>query len=103
MTEVTTERRVWNDKDGREVGYVVNFRGGCTITHSYEYVCLTCKEHAVIKHQRNEDMTHRSCTKCAGNLARYISSPPALDADFHDSCRSYNIGWGEENGIKDND
>jgi hypothetical protein len=99
MTEVTSERRVWKNKDGVEQGYTVNFRGGCTITHSYEYVCLTCHEHSVIKHQRNEDMTHHKCTKCESPLSRFISAPPGLDADFHDSCRSYNIGWDEENGI----
>ena len=95
----TTEVREWTDSNGKAHSFTVNFKGGCTITHSYEYVCLRCTEHVVLKHKRNEDMTHRKCKECEGNLARYISAPPALDADFHDSCRSYNIGWDEENGI----
>ena len=92
----TTERREWLDDNGKEHSFTVNFKGGCTITHSYEYVCLRCAEHVVLNHKRNEDMTHRKCIECEGDLSRYISAPPALDADFHDSCRSYNIGWETE-------
>ena len=99
MTEVITERRVWNNADGKETGYTVNFRGGCDMVMGFEYVCLTCAEHAVIQHKRSDPMKGRSCTKCAGVLSRYHDVAPMMDADYHDSCRSYNIGWDEENGI----
>jgi len=96
MTEVISERRAWNDKDGKEVGYTVNFRGGCNIEINFEYVCLTCKEHTVIQHKRNEPMKGRPCTKCQGTLARYHEEAPCLDADYHDGGKSHNIGWDTE-------
>lgn len=98
MTEVISERRVWNESDGKEVGYTVNFRGGCDMVMGFEYVCLTCAEHTVIQHKRSDPMKGRSCTKCEGVLSRYHDEAPRLDADYHEGCLSHNIGWDENGG-----
>lgn len=90
-----TIRHEWVTSDGKELGFNINIKGGCNMDVSFEYVCLTCKEHIILQHKRSEPMKGRKCTECEGNLARYHDKPPTLDADYHDSCRSYNIGWDE--------
>lgn len=95
MTDIKTERVEWIDKSGKELGFNINFRGGCNIAISFEYICLTCSEHAIIQHKRSEPMSGRPCTKCSGELARYHDVPPMMDADYHDSQRTHNLGWDE--------
>lgn len=91
MSEVKTVRSELGGK------FNINFRGGCTITQDFEYICLTCKEQQVIRHERSDKMHGRECG-CGGKLTRYHDKPPALDGDYHDSCRSENIGWDENGG-----
>lgn len=94
----TTVREEWEDKDGKTVGYNVRFKGGCTIAVNFEYVCLTCDEHTVIMHRRSDPMKGRQCTKCQGELSRYHDKPPMMDADYHDSQLTHNLGWDENGG-----
>ena len=96
MTEVKVERVQWTDNSGKELGFNINFRGGCDLVMGFEYVCLTCREHTTIQHRRSDPMHGRPCTQCAGTLSRYHDEAPCLDADYHDGCKSHNIGWDTE-------
>lgn len=63
------------------------------------YVCEDCKDLSVLTHKTSDDMHCHKCKKCGGDLLRHINKAPSLDADYHDSCRTHNIGWsldGEE-------
>jgi len=97
MTEIKT-RTEWPDKDGKMIGFTTNFKGGCTISVDFEYVCLDCGEHEIVHHKRSDTMAGRECTNCSGLLARYHDKPPMMDADYHDSQLTHNLGWDENGG-----
>lgn len=70
---------------------------GAGIPMPFEYICGTCKERCEVVQKRTEAMSGRPCPICGlGTLLRYLSAPPALDADFHDRSKSHNIGWDED-------
>jgi DNA-directed RNA polymerase subunit RPC12/RpoP len=71
----------------------INFKGACNIKVPFEYVCLTCREHEVIEHTRKEDMANRKCSACGNLMARHIDGAPSLDADYHESQLTHNLGW----------
>lgn len=75
------------------MGFKVNYRGDYTMLHSYEYKCTSCDETHILRHKIKELDEPHACPCCGGRLKRHITTVPALDADFHDDCKSFNIGW----------
>ena len=71
----------------------VNFKGGCVIPIDFDYVCLSCRGESTLRHERSETMHGRVCGDCGGELSRHITQAPTLDADYHDRCKSHNLGW----------
>ena len=90
---ITTIREEWDDDNGITHGINIRFKGGCDLVQGFEYICLSCREQVTIQHKRSDKMRDRGCTKCEGVLSRFHDKPPALDGDYHDRCRSENIGW----------
>lgn len=95
MSEVKTVRHEWKNSDGRLQGYNVRFKGGCNINVTFEYICLSCNGHTELFHKRSDDMRGRECPTCKGQLARYHDTAPMLDADYHESQLTHNLGWDE--------
>ncbi len=78
------------------MAFKINYTGS-GIPMPFEYVCGTCREQCEITQKRTEVMSGRPCPSCKdGVLLRYLSAPPALDADFHDRGKAHNIGWDED-------
>ncbi len=70
----------------------INYKGS-NAPRDWEYVCDDCRTHTIISHGRQEDMQHRKCDGCGGDLLRYIGKAPTLGAEYHDSLKSRNLGW----------
>ncbi len=73
--------------------FKINYKGNSLVI-PFDYKCYECGDISIIEHKRSEDMRNRKCKKCEGELSRYITKAPCMDADYHDSLRTYNIGWG---------
>jgi DNA-directed RNA polymerase subunit RPC12/RpoP len=72
--------------------FKINYKGSSCII-PFEYRCLECGEHTTIEQARKDDMRGRECPHCKGELVRYIGKPPSLDADYHESQKTHNLGW----------
>ena len=76
----------------KENGFTIRYATQGAVM-DWDYVCLGCSEITTISHLRTDTMRGRECPHCKGQLSRHISAAPALDADFHESQKSHNLGW----------
>ena len=76
-------------------GFKINYK--CSgMLKDWPYICEDCKDTSILTHKTSDDMSCHECKKCGGHLLRHITVAPSLDADYHDSCRTHNIGWSLE-------
>lgn len=77
--------------------FKINYTGDSSRGVIYDYKCSTCgEEHQEIHGMMEEPKIKCSVKKCKGICYKVILKAPSLDADHHDSMRSYNIGWDEQ-------
>lgn len=64
-----------------------------SVLKEWGYICEDCRDISMLIHKASDDMHCHKCEKCGGDLLRYISKAPSLDADYHQDHLTRNIGW----------
>jgi hypothetical protein len=71
--------------------FKINYKGTDCRGTLFLYRCPSCECEKEVTHPASEE--HHEMCLC--NRAELIKKPTvtALDADYHDGCKSHNIGW----------
>jgi len=84
------------------MSFSINYKGTSCRGTTFLYVCTTCQHEHEEQHAASEEPTvmceaspEKGKARCEGICVKK-PTVPALDADHHDSMRSYNIGWDTE-------
>jgi hypothetical protein len=76
-------------------GFKINYKGTDCRGTLFLYICPSCAWEQEVTHPASKEH-HEKCPSCQSFELVKKPTAPALDADYHDSCLSHNIGWDSE-------
>lgn len=75
------------------MSFIINYKGTSCRGTMFRYICTTCHNEHTESHPAAEEPTVECHDLACDGICVKKPTLVSLDADHHDSMRSYNLGW----------